>query len=134
LLAVMSAPRQRPRGGDEVSIALIEAAIELFAERGPAAVSVREIATRAGVNHGLVHRHFGSKEGLLSAVLQFLAEGLAGELRRGRGSSAKRPLGPRAFRASRKHGAYWRILAHSILQGVGPVELQAKFPVMVQAI
>jgi TetR/AcrR family transcriptional regulator, repressor for neighboring sulfatase len=126
----MSPVQQPPRGGEAVQVALIEAAITLFAERGPAVVSVREIAKRAGVNHGLVHRHFGSKEGLLAAVLQLLAEGLSAELARTRGPG----VGPRAFRAARKHSAYWRILAHSLLQGVRPVELQARFPVVTQLI
>lgn len=48
---------------------LIDAATSLFRDRGPAQVSVREIATHAGVNHGLVHRHFGGKQGLVTAVL-----------------------------------------------------------------
>ncbi|WP_131725063.1 helix-turn-helix domain-containing protein, partial [Mycobacteroides abscessus] len=43
-------------------------------EKGPAATSIREVATRAGVNHGLVHRHFGSKRQLLAATLQHLAD------------------------------------------------------------
>lgn len=32
-------------------------------------MSVREIAKAAGVNHGLIHRHFGSKEGLIKAAI-----------------------------------------------------------------
>ncbi len=49
---------------------MVDAAAHLFAERGPAAVSLREVARRAGVNLGLIHRHIGSKEDLLAAVLQ----------------------------------------------------------------
>lgn len=48
---------------------LVDAATRLFRERPPKAVSVREIAAEAGVNHGLVHRHFGGKDGLIRAVL-----------------------------------------------------------------
>ncbi len=49
---------------------LIQAATELLRQRPPGEVSVREIAARAGVNHGLVHRHFDGKDGLVSAVLE----------------------------------------------------------------
>lgn len=49
---------------------LIAAATELLRERPPDRVSVREIAAAAGVNHGLVHRYFGGKEGLVMAVLR----------------------------------------------------------------
>ena len=50
--------------------ALLAAAVELFAERGPASVSIRDIARHAGVNHGLVHRHFGSKDDLLAEAIE----------------------------------------------------------------
>ena len=44
------------------------AAMRLFAERGAAAVTVREIAAAAGVSAGLVMHHYGSKDGLKEAV------------------------------------------------------------------
>src|ERR1700761_3311655 len=64
----------KPMGKDEVIAAVMQAASELFAEKGPAATSIREVAARAGVNHGLLHRHFGSKRQLLAATLQYLAD------------------------------------------------------------
>jgi AcrR family transcriptional regulator len=45
-----------------------EAATRLFAERGAAAVTVRQIAAAAGVSPGLVMHHYGSKDGLKDAV------------------------------------------------------------------
>lgn len=48
--------------------ALVEATIDLIVEQG-LSVSVRQIAERAGVNHGLVHAYFGSKDGLLRAAI-----------------------------------------------------------------
>jgi TetR/AcrR family transcriptional regulator, regulator of cefoperazone and chloramphenicol sensitivity len=45
-----------------------EVAMRLFAERGAAAVTVREIAAAAGVSPGLVMHHYGSKDGLKDAV------------------------------------------------------------------
>jgi TetR/AcrR family transcriptional regulator, regulator of cefoperazone and chloramphenicol sensitivity len=43
-------------------------ALRLFAERGPDAVTVRQIAAAADVSPGLVIHHFGSKDGLRDAV------------------------------------------------------------------
>ncbi|MFE3656565.1 TetR/AcrR family transcriptional regulator [Streptomyces sp. NPDC059165] len=43
-------------------------ALGLFAESGPDAVSVRQIAQAAGVSPGLVLHHFGSKDGLRQEV------------------------------------------------------------------
>ena len=58
-----------PRGRDETKTAVIKAAAELFAERSPGQVTIREIAARARVSHSLVHRHFGTKQDLLNAVI-----------------------------------------------------------------
>jgi TetR/AcrR family transcriptional regulator, repressor for neighboring sulfatase len=66
------APEPRgPRGGRAaVEERVLGAARELFAEKGYAAVSVREIAAQAGVSHALVYRYLGSKLDVLAAVLQ----------------------------------------------------------------
>lgn len=42
----------------------------VFAEHGFAGSSLRSIAEQAGVSHATLIQHFGSKEGLLTAVLQ----------------------------------------------------------------
>jgi TetR/AcrR family transcriptional regulator len=48
---------------------LIAAAIPLFAAKGLNGVSVRELATAAGVNLSMISYYFGGKEGLYAAVL-----------------------------------------------------------------
>ncbi len=47
---------------------ILDAAKEMFAERGVEAVSLRELTLKAGVNLAAVHYHFGSKEGVLAEV------------------------------------------------------------------
>src|SRR3954463_12400968 len=49
---------------------LIAVAIDVFGEHGFAGGSIRAIAEQAGVSHASLIQHFGSKEGLLTAVLQ----------------------------------------------------------------
>lgn len=56
---------------------MLRSAADLFAERGLAATSIRDIAARSRVNHGLIHRHFGSKDALVAAVLDHLSQRLA---------------------------------------------------------
>ncbi|NND44391.1 MAG: TetR/AcrR family transcriptional regulator [Xanthomonadales bacterium] len=48
---------------------LLDAAEQLFAERGFAATPVRRIAEAAGVNPALLHYYFGTKRDLLFAVM-----------------------------------------------------------------
>lgn len=58
------------RKRDEVVEQILQAAEELLAERGPSEVTVRDVAERAGVQHSLVHRHFTSKENLVTEVVR----------------------------------------------------------------
>lgn len=51
---------------------LISAAIPLFAEKGLAGVSIRELAEAANVNSALISYYFGSKDGLYMGVLEEL--------------------------------------------------------------
>jgi TetR/AcrR family transcriptional repressor of bet genes len=53
---------------------LIEATIEMLAQKGYARMTLGEVARAAGLSHGLVNFHFESKEKLLSETLLFLAE------------------------------------------------------------
>jgi TetR/AcrR family transcriptional regulator, repressor for neighboring sulfatase len=110
----------KPTGKEEVSAAVLLAASELFAEKGPAATSIREVAARAGVNHGLLHRHFGSKRQLLAATLQYLADSAA-ELRES-GASAEQLEAVYEFQA--------RVMVRSTLDGFPVEELQQRFPGM----
>src|SRR5829696_2389107 len=50
--------------------ALLDAAARLFAERGVSEASVDAIAEAAGRTSGALYDHFGSKEGLLFALLE----------------------------------------------------------------
>lgn len=59
---------QRP-DGDATRQHLIETAGQVFAERGAAETTSKEICERAGVPLASVNYHFGSKDGLYEAVL-----------------------------------------------------------------
>jgi AcrR family transcriptional regulator len=60
--------------------ALMDAALHLVAEHGPAGLSLREVARRAGVSHAAPTHHFSNKAGLLTAIAadgyRMLAEAL----------------------------------------------------------
>jgi AcrR family transcriptional regulator len=61
---------------------LIEAAQALFAQRGYNGVSVRDIATAAGVNSASIGYYFGGKENLLAEIYRISCEPMKAERRR----------------------------------------------------
>ena len=105
--------------------AVLDAANELFAARGPASVSVRDIAAAARVNHALVHRHFGPKHKVLQAVLERSARGMAAATDRVTEARAGMQA---VFNAAAEHQNYWRALARAVLDGEGARGLQRDFP------
>lgn len=49
---------------------IVEAAREIFAQKGFAGARMQEIADRAGINKGLLHYYFRSKEALFKAIFR----------------------------------------------------------------
>ena len=97
--------------------AILEAATDLFAERGPAATSIRDIAARSKVNHGLVFRHFGTKDQLVGAVLDRLGAELNELLQSGAPADVERALDKQM-----------RVMARTVLDGYPAAQLQKRFP------
>lgn len=58
------------RGSARTRGLLLDAASELFAERGYDRTTLRDLGERAGVDPAMVARHFGSKAGLYLTVLR----------------------------------------------------------------
>lgn len=56
---------------NDKQVAIISAAEELFAEAGFDGTSVRDIASKAGVNVAMISYYFGSKEKLLQAIFEY---------------------------------------------------------------
>ncbi|MDY7105407.1 MAG: TetR/AcrR family transcriptional regulator [Actinomycetota bacterium] len=59
---------ERPYHHGDLRRALIESALAVLAEDGPAAISLRDLARRAGVSHAAPTHHFGDKRGLFTAI------------------------------------------------------------------
>jgi TetR/AcrR family transcriptional regulator len=63
--------------GDVVRGRILDAAQEVFAARGYAGASTREIATRAGIGKRMLFYYFPSKDAVYHAVLERIVLGLA---------------------------------------------------------
>jgi AcrR family transcriptional regulator len=67
-LPAPAGPRQRRK--EERPQELLDAALDLFVEKGFAATRSEEVAVRAGVSNGTLYLYFPSKEELLKAVIR----------------------------------------------------------------
>jgi AcrR family transcriptional regulator len=68
-MASPAGPSRRSTRGSETRAALVEAAAELFSERGYANVSVRDIAWRAQLTSGAIYGQFRNKADLLTEAI-----------------------------------------------------------------
>ena len=68
VLLTVSTSNDRPYHHGQLPASLVQAALDLLAEGGTDAVSLRAVARRAGVSAMAPYRHFASKEALLAAV------------------------------------------------------------------
>lgn len=108
----MASESPRLRNRERVEQELVAAAADLLGEVGPRAVTVRMIAERAGVNHGLIHHYFGGKSELLRTAMTRLIE----EHR----DFAKERSGGRAFPAPlalTEDQRYLRAVVRAVLDG-----------------
>lgn len=66
--------RSRSVGYGEGRDALVSATVDVAAERGLGRITFRAVAERAAVNNSLIAHHFGTKEDLLAAALEWAVE------------------------------------------------------------
>ena len=108
----------KPKVASEIRSAVLTATSALVAERGPDGFSVRDIAARAGVNHALVHRHFGTKADVLEQMLAADAEVVvdavveSGLPTRG---TAEPDVVAEVLDLLAERPSYWRTLVHAVL-------------------
>ena len=110
--------RQNYHHGD-LRNALVHAGLELLEAKGAEALSLRAIATRAGVSHAAPAYHFGNLRGLLTALaaegFERFAAALASE--RAAGEAAPRAqvyaAGRAYVRFARAHPALFRLMFSS---------------------
>ncbi|MGQ4376660.1 TetR/AcrR family transcriptional regulator [Streptomyces sp. SAS_267] len=97
----------RPYHHGDLRRAILGAALDVIATEGPSAVSLRDLARRAGVSHAAPAHHFQDRVGLLTAIAAegfgLLATALddAGDLRE---------AGVRYVRFAREHPAHFQVM------------------------
>lgn len=122
----LSAPPES-RARAEVVQKVVTAARRLFAERGPAAVPLREVAREAGVNYGLIYQYIGTKDDLLRLVFHSASLDYAEEF--GRAGTAREAI---EFLMHSPSPEFVRMLARSLLEGRDPATLLDRSPAMME--
>ncbi|MGW4726786.1 TetR/AcrR family transcriptional regulator [Streptomyces sp. NPDC004291] len=114
--------RREDRGDDGLRGRLVRAGVELVNAEGAQALSLREIARRAGVSHGAPRRHFPTHLDLLSAIARQgfaeLAARVAAEDREGAGPRERIALLARVYLdyAGSRRGMYELMFRHDLLE------------------
>jgi AcrR family transcriptional regulator len=75
----MTRPRRR-RTADAARREILEAAQRRLAQSGPTGLRLQDVAADVGISHPAVLHHFGSREGLVHAVIQQAIVGLQEDL------------------------------------------------------
>ncbi len=104
---------------------LLSSAVELFAQHGPATVSIRDIARHAGLNHGLLHRHFGSKQALVTEAIEV---GVASLM-----PGALAPAGldiDQVVQVMHRDPIPARLIARTLVDGLDISSVRIRYPVM----
>ncbi|MFF9489411.1 TetR/AcrR family transcriptional regulator [Streptomyces sp. NPDC014676] len=100
-------PTERSYHHGDLRRAVLTAALDVIAAQGPAALSLRDLARRAGVSHAAPAHHFKDRAGLLTAIateghgLLSTALGEAEDLRE---------LGVRYVRFAAAHPAHFQVM------------------------
>lgn len=118
-------PERSPAAVRSTRDRLLASAIELFALYGPASVSIRDVARHAGLNHGLLHRHFGSKEALITEAIEV-----------GVASLMPAALAPRGFdvdqivQVMHRDSVPARLIARTLVDDIPIGSVRLHYPVM----
>lgn len=102
--------RKRAYHHGDLRIALLRGAGQLLEKEGPAALSVRAAARRAGVSHAAPYRHFPDRESLLAALANEGYERFARALEDGQARSGLRGRGEAYLRFALSNPQRFRLM------------------------
>ncbi|MFJ8193320.1 TetR/AcrR family transcriptional regulator [Streptomyces sp. NPDC096094] len=102
--------------------AVLAAALDVIATEGPAALSLRDLARRAGVSHAAPAHHFKDRAGLLTAIAAEGHDLLAAALGE---AEDLRDLGVRYVRFATAHPAHFQVMFRPELLRTDDPELLA---------
>jgi AcrR family transcriptional regulator len=112
--------------------ALIQAGLELIAQKGVRALTLREIGARVGVSRMAAYRHFADKAKLLAAIREAGFEKFAAALEQGRDKAGSdsaariRGMGVAYVLFAREYPAYFEVMFAPVPEEGGPPPCEAE--------
>jgi AcrR family transcriptional regulator len=125
------AKRERSYHHGDLRRTLVETALRIVEQAGPGALSLRELARRAGVSHAAPYRHFPTREALLAALAIEGFRGLGAEMQASAGDERDPlrrfgALGLAYVRYAVAHPGHFKVMFSSDLHAAGETpELRA---------
>lgn len=104
--------RSRRRDFEDNRARLLQAARELIAERGPEGLAISEVVRRADLNRTTAYKHFRTRDELVAAVMESLADEVSEML------TQPMPFGERIDHMARyfvEHPEIGRLMLHHLL-------------------
>jgi AcrR family transcriptional regulator len=123
-------PATSRRGAPDVRGAILDAAEKRLREAGPGAIRLQDVAAEVGISHPAILHHFGSREGLVQAVVDRAIRALQDDLVRAIGKQLEgaapdgAALFERVFEVLFERG-HARVLAWLLLSGHDPFASEA---------
>jgi AcrR family transcriptional regulator len=111
---------------------LLDAALQVYAERGADDASLDEIARRAGVGIGTLYRHFPTRQALLEAVYRDQVEELCAVARELPGEAPPEQALERWLRALMAFATTKKNLSSSLMSGPNKSEVATSCSAMVR--
>src|SRR5215207_6578730 len=108
------------RSAEGTRARILDAALDLFGERGPHGATVRDIAARAKVNVAAISYHFGGKDELYRAVARMVTQTIEGRVRQRAAPFLDNP----PTDAAAAHAALERLAETVVDVIVGPPEMR----------
>ncbi|HEX3593811.1 MAG TPA: TetR/AcrR family transcriptional regulator [Polyangiaceae bacterium] len=126
------------RTADDARREIVDATERKLRELGPAGIRLQQIAEEVGVSHPAILHHFGSREGLIQAVVRQAIERLEADLLRviAEPPTSGKPLGTelidRAFDVLVK-GGHARVVAWLLLSGQWNISAESRMRAIAEA-
>jgi len=108
---------------------ILEAATQVFAERGFARTKISDIAAAAGVSHGLLYHYFDSKAGVFGAMVEAMIERIESKFDAPGDTAYERMVGSIDATRERMCGQDVeanRLVVHALMQGSVPEAIRVR--------